>query len=209
MSRKESAYPRQAKGRGDTPPLRACAVAGCTCAGEYRAPRSRNPNDEPLWFCLEHVRDYNRNWNWFEGMGSDEIENYQAQNATWQRPTWKLGERAAGHSAARHHQHQHRAPQDPFDLLGEAGYRFEAGSKRAPVPEARRLSPEDRQALAVLELDAGAAVPDVKSRYKALVKRYHPDRNGGDKSAEARLRQVIDAYRHLRDKGFMREEMNR
>ncbi|TDP45144.1 J domain-containing protein [Zavarzinia compransoris] len=202
MSRKESAYPRQAKGRGDTPPLRPCAVEGCACAGEYRAPRSRNPGDDPLWFCLDHVRDYNRNWNWFEGMGSDEIERYQSQNATWQRPTWKLGERAGGRSAARHYQEQPQAPHDPFDLLGEAGYRIEAG----PAPQARRLSPEDRQALAVLELDAGAAAADVKPRYKALVKRYHPDRNGGNKDAEARLRQVIDAYRHLRDKGFMREE---
>lgn len=207
MPRKESAYPRRANGPGESAALRPCASEGCLCAGEYRAPRSRNPNDTPLWFCLEHVREYNRTWNWFEGMGADEIETYQSQNATWHRPTWKLGERAGGRSQARHHA-EHLA-HDPFDLLGEAGYRIDGTARNGAVPEARRLSPEDKEALAVLELDAGVSAPDVKSRYKALVKRYHPDRNGGDKAAEARLRKVIDAYRHLRDKGFMREELAR
>ena len=207
MSRKESAYPRRAaNGPRENPSLRVCAAAGCTCAGEYRAPRSRNPADEPLWFCLDHVREYNKTWNWFDGMGQEEIERYQSQNSTWQRPTWRLGERSAGSRSGNHHDGAHH---DPFDLLGEAGYRFDGKAKSGAVPETRRISPEDKHALAVLELDAGVSAPDVKSRYKALVKRYHPDRNGGDKSAEARLREVIDAYRHLRTKGFMREEVAR
>ncbi|MDD3445448.1 MAG: J domain-containing protein [Zavarzinia sp.] len=207
MSRKESAYPRRAKGPGETPPLRTCASDGCCLAGEYRAPRSRDPKDEPLWFCLDHVRDYNRNWNWFEGMGSAEIERYQSQNATWHRPTWRLGDRAGGKAGSQ--QDNAAAPHDPFDFLGEAGYRIDPKAKAVPEAAARPLSPEDKRALAVLELDAGVAAPEVKTRYKALVKRYHPDRNGGDKGAEDRLRQVIEAYRHLRDKGFMREETNR
>lgn len=207
MPRKESAYPRRAAYSGETPTLRPCDSEGCPCAGEFRAPRSRNPSDPPLWFCMEHVREYNQSWNWFAGMQTDEIEQYQSQNATWQRPTWKLGERAGGRSQARHY--AEGMPLDPFDLMGEAGIRFEAKGKAGAAPTVRRLSSEDKQALAVLELDAGVSAPDVKSRYKALVKRYHPDRNGGDKSAEARLRQVIDAYRYLRDKGFMREELSR
>lgn len=206
MSRKESAYPRRARSPGETPPLRTCASEGCALAGEYRAPRSRDPKAEPLWFCLDHVREYNRNWNWFEGMEAAEIETYQSQNATWHRPTWRLGERSSGRGGAQHQQAPHL---DPFDLMGEAGYRIEPGTKAGPAPAPRPLSNEDRKALAVLELDAGAAAPDVKSRYKTLVKRYHPDRNGGDKGAETRLRQVIEAYRHLRDKGFMREETTR
>jgi len=205
MSRKESAYPRRAQGHRESPPPRPCASEGCSLCGEYRAPRSRNPADQPLWFCLDHVREYNKSWNWFEGMGADEIERYQAQNATWHRPTWKLGERSSGRTSS---EHQH-VPHDPFDLLGEAGLRVDGKPVRGAAPEMRRLSPEDRQALAVLELESGVSGADVKSRYKALVKRYHPDRNGGDKSAEARLRQVIDAYRHLRDKGFMRDELSR
>lgn len=207
MSRKESAYPRRsANGPRENPSLRVCAAKGCDCAGEYKAPRSRNPDDEPLWFCLDHVREYNKSWNWFEGMEQDEIEDYQAKNSTWQRPTWRLGELHASNRAATA---RGDMSHDPFGLLGEAGYRFEPARGQAAQPQARPLSPEDKRALAVLDLDASVSAPDVKSRYKALVKRYHPDRNGGDKSAEARLREVIDAYRHLRTKGFMREELTR
>ena len=50
--------------------------------------------------------------------------------------------------------------------------------------------------------DADASAQEVKTRFKALVKRHHPDANGGDRSSEERLREIIQAYNYLKSIGF-------
>src|ERR687892_757425 len=45
-----------------------CQWPGCRCAGEYRAPKSRERLREFYLFCLDHVRAYNRAWDFFKGM---------------------------------------------------------------------------------------------------------------------------------------------
>ncbi len=190
MSRRESEYPRRPGAPRNEPPPPLCAAPGCLLPGDHRAPRSRDPKDGDLRFCLDHVRDYNRNWNWFQGMSQGEIEAYQARNATWHRPTWRLGTNGSGH-----------APDDPLRILDELG--LAAAGTGAATAEPRRVAPEELRALRTLGLDCGATGTDVKRAYKALVKLYHPDHNGGDTATEPRLRAVIEAYRHLRTKGFV------
>ena len=56
----------------------------------------------------------------------------------------------------------------------------------------------DRKALTVLRLDSTACFADIRRAYKELVRRYHPDSNGGDRSLEGKLQEVIDAYTHLK-----------
>jgi len=171
----------------DAPPRR-CEHPGCTCAGEYRAPRSRAALGSYYWFCLEHVRAYNQAWNYFAGMSQDEIEAYQRAAVTWHRPTWRLGERGA--SAAP------RVPLDTFSLFD-----WEP-DQEVRVGDLKPLEPEHRRALGALGLERTATLQDIKMRYKQLVKRFHPDANPGDQEAEERFKTISAAYRYLLTCGY-------
>lgn len=171
--------------------MRRCDVDGCACDGEYRAPKSRDRLNDYYWFCLDHVREYNRGWDYYAGMAPEEIEAQVRSDTTWNRPTWRLGQRGAttvrGERDFRIH--------DPFGFFAEDGGPF-SGSTQAP-PKRRPQSPEER-ALALFDLDHPVTLETVKMRYKALVKLHHPDANGGDKAAEERLKLINEAYATLR-----------
>ena len=133
--------------------------------------------NEFWWFCLEHVRAYNAAWNYYAGMSEREIEAELKRDVVWRRPTWPLRGRA------------YRQPEDPFDFFSE---RADDGP-----PEADRGSATDVRALAVLDLVPPVSVDMIKRRYKELVKRHHPDANGGDRDAEERLKAINLAYGQL------------
>ncbi|MFO1081966.1 MAG: J domain-containing protein [Reyranellaceae bacterium] len=169
------------------PHLRACEAPGCGLGGDFRAPHSRDRLNEYRWFCLEHVREYNKNWDYFAGLGADQIEAHIRADTTWRRPVWPLGARRNGRGPTR--------IVDPFDLAGEAGIE----DKPAPKMDgSEQLTPAERSALDVLELSWPLTRADVKSRYKELVKLHHPDANGGAREAEERLKEINAAYSTLR-----------
>ncbi len=183
MSRpRTNTYHRPQRPLGAEPRL--CEHPGCREAGEYRAPRSRKSLNEFYWFCLEHVRSYNASWDFYRGMSAAEIEASRRADIVGQRPTWPLGR---------------RGPQY-FDLrdeaLREALRRFFHADHEPPRAK-RPVTPEE-EALAVLELDATATHAEIKTKYKELVKRHHPDANGGDKVAEDRLKVINQAYSFLK-----------
>ncbi len=163
----------------------ACAVPGCRAEATHKAPKSRRELDRYFWFCLEHVRDYNASWDYYDGMDEGQIEDHRREDVTWRRPTWPLGGRGSGPGGDWTVQID-----DPFGLLGEHAER------RVPPP-GKPASKAD-QALDVLGLAAPATADDVKARYIELVKRWHPDANGGDKAAEERLKLVNEAYTTLK-----------
>lgn len=173
---------------------RRCDAPGCTGAGEYRAPRSRAALNDYLWFCLPHVREYNAAWDYYRGMGPEEIEAHLRQDAAWQRPTWPLG-RLGGHR-----RFDPELLRDPLGVLhGTPLHAARRGRAEAPRAEkAAQPPPELRAALDVLGLDWPVEPPALRARYKELAKRYHPDANGGDRQAEERLKDVNRAYSLLR-----------
>lgn len=157
-------------------------MPGCNAVGAYQAPKDRHRLREYYWFCLEHVREYNRRWNYFDGLSRAEIEAYQAGAATWHRPTWRsTGQRGAGHERWR-------------DDLGV----FDGAADIDGAAEARAArdtwTPEQRRAFSVLNLDGDASAAEVKTRYKELVKLLHPDLHGGDPHMEDRLKEINQAY---------------
>ena len=81
------------------------------------------------------------------------------------------------------------------------GRRPGAGHAR-PAPEARKILNAQRRALETLGLEADAKRTDIKAKFKVLVKRHHPDANGGDRSFEDQLREIIQAYNYLKSAGF-------
>ncbi len=182
--------------------LPGCQWPGCDAPATHRAPKGRLRASEYWRFCLEHVREYNNSYNFFAGMSDDAIAKYQKEAITGHRPTWKMGS-IGGQRAAKRGRAGVRGEwetNDPFSLFGEAGARWSSQAKR--VAEGRTVLNAQRRALGVLGLEADAKRTDIKSRFKVLVKRHHPDANGGDRASEDQLREIIQAYNYLKSAGF-------
>lgn len=164
---------------------RDCAWDGCCAEGLYRAPRSRSELRDFLWFCLDHVREYNQRWDFFAGMSEAEIESHLRDDTTWHRPSWRFGTQFAGGAA-------HWS--DPFGFFGEERDAGRAGRQAA------RADPRDTAMMRAMDLEPGFTLEELKQRYKVLVKRHHPDLHGGDRTAEERLKRINEAYKYLKDK---------
>jgi DnaJ domain len=179
---------------------RRCAVLGCTEAAELRVPKTRYNMDDRHWLCRRHVRERNESWNFFEGMSGEEVEQHCLDALTGHRPTWPLGKRAAmgqerGEGDGKKAFQNHRFD-DGFAV-------FEDAADPARAPRVSRLTKGQLDALAILNLEDNATLHEIKARYKELVKRFHPDANGGNRGTEERLKQVIKAYGHLRATGLV------
>lgn len=171
---------------------RLCEQDGCEEPGEFRAPgedghRADGPG-QWRWFCLDHVRAFNDRYNYFAGMSPDEIADAQRPFAGWERETRAFG--TAAHAPG---------PRwadftDPLDAIGARFAEF----RKPERTDGKPLTDRDRKALKVLGLGADADRRALRRRYADLVHRYHPDRNGGDRSHEKALQDVISAYTQLK-----------
>lgn len=172
-----------------------CAWEGCRAAGEFRAPKDRRLAAYVM-YCLEHVRAYNAKWDFHAGCSVADLEAEIRSAATWERPTWKLGTLGAGYRSGR----AAKRVSDPFGFSG--GTEFEDRKKtRAEDAQARATpgGPAARtKALKVLELSGPVTLATLKERYKILVKKYHPDANGGSAEAESRMKVINEAYHTLK-----------
>ena len=163
-------------------------MPGCGAPGEYRAPKARNQLNEYWWFCLDHVRAYNAAWDFYKGMTPGQIEAQLRADTSWQRPSWPLG-----HLGARL---EEAFARDPLNILDAA--RMRAGTHHAR--HTAEAPSEMREPLAALGLSWPVTLDEVKSRYKELAKRYHPDANNGDRAAEERIKTINLAYAALRSR---------
>ena len=202
--------PPEPEAAADAPKLepkageRACDHPDCRKPATARAPKSREHMDEFYWFCAPHAAEYNRGWNYFEGMTETQQDQFRADAHVGHRPTWqfkasrmsreaaafaaRFGSGAAGKGAG--------AYADAFGMFG-AGASGQAQA-RAAAPAGRTLGRLESRALAELDLEPGSDGPAIRARYTELVKRFHPDANGGDRALEDKLQRVIRAYKTLR-----------
>ena len=183
------------------PQVRMCEFPGCDQPGTHKAPKSKENLREHRWLCMPHVRWVNENWNFFDGMTDAEVQQFQRDAQLGRRPTWKLKDRQSTSWQARGEKATFAGKTDDTYKIFEDGQaarvRSESSGKRTRVVPKLQMD-----ALTVLDLTAEASLNDVKARYKELVKRYHPDVNGGDRSAEERLALVIRAYGVLKKSNF-------
>jgi curved DNA-binding protein CbpA len=182
--------------------LSGCQWPGCTCAATHRAPKGRLREGEYWRFCLEHVREYNHSYNYFAGMSDEAVAKFQKDAVTGHRPTWKLGQsgKQPGTQAGNGRSYPgFGAAADPFGVFTELGSQQRARTEHA---RSRTVRNAERKALDTLGLDVDAKAPDIKARFKLLVKRHHPDANGGDRTCEDKLREIIQAYNYLKSAGF-------
>lgn len=176
---------------------RRCEAPGCDDAGEFRAPGNRPSGfDGPgnwRWFCLDHVREFNSGYDWFDGMSADEIFEAQSPLAGWATETRAFRPTAGVDTAPRWADFA-----DPLEAINARARMRRGDYMRAAEASSRGIPPEERRAHEVLGLGLDADRSALRRRYSMLVRKYHPDRNGGDRSHESRLQQVVDAYQRLR-----------
>jgi hypothetical protein len=170
-----------------TSPGAPCSHPGCAAQGIYRAPKGREREGEYFIFCKDHIREYNASYDYFRGMDDESMAKFRQADAIGHRPTWKIGSRAAPASHV-----------DP-SVFAEARAARRRGVRGAQRPDdPPRYNVLALKALMTLELGGDATPARIKARYKDLVKRHHPDANGGDRSSEDKLREIIQAYNYLR-----------
>jgi hypothetical protein len=172
-----------------------CDWVGCKEKGTHRAPKGRGREKDYWNYCIDHVREYNAKYNYFAGMKDDEVLAYQKDALTGHRPTWKMGTGKRGKP-------DFDSALDPLGVIRELNGRTNSRPDPDHKPQQRIVRNVERKALETMGLEAGATNAQVKARFKVLVKRHHPDANGGDRSSEDRLVEVIQAYNYLKSVGF-------
>ena len=176
-----------------------CDWENCGRPGVHRAPKGRHREGEYFNFCLDHVRQYNKSYNYFSGMDNDSVASFMKSASIGHRPTWKMGVNRGSEREPAQPKSFSGPAHDPFELFrGTHNYQAETDAER----RRRRMTEAQKRAFDVLKLDLSADKAEIKARFKELVKRHHPDANGGDRSSEERLRQIIQAHNVLKQAGF-------
>ena len=175
---------------------KACDYPGCAQKGAYRAPKSPDHLDEYFWFCRDHVREYNLKWNFFGAATDEEFQKLLEKDRLWERETKPFSRKDDGRAWAR------LGIDDPMGLLGEKATQ----SPGKPVSNAtRKLPAQERKAVEILDARDSWTKSEIRKQYKSLVKDLHPDMNGGDRSDEERLQEVVWAWDQIKDSRYFKE----
>ena len=162
-----------------------CDWESCKESGKFKAPLEKDNSKNYRWLCEEHIKLFNKSWNYFDGMDQNEIENFLKSDLTWHRPTQKFG-----------------SSDNFFNILWtnvlNDKFNFFKEEKNINNLNGRKFDTKDRDAFRIMGLELNASWPIVKKQFKTLVKKFHPDRNAGNKKFEDKLKRITLAYSHLK-----------
>jgi len=161
-----------------------CEWKNCKNIGDFKAPVEKDNSKNFRLLCKEHIKAFNNSWNYFEGMSQNEIENFLKSDLTWHRPTQKFGSSDNFFNIL-----WNNALNDKFNFFKEESMNNLNGTK---------LSSKDIDAFKIMGLELNASWPIIQKRFKTLVKKFHPDKNSGDKQFEDKLKKITLAYSHLK-----------
>jgi DnaJ domain len=178
---------------------RGCDFNGCKEPGQYRAPQSPERLDDYFWFCKEHAREYNLKWNFFQGTTDAEFQAFLDKDRLWGRATEPFGKQGVEARAW-----QRLGVDDPIEILGERATQ-NPGRGPAAAAATRKLPATERKALEILDARDTWTRTEIRKQYKSLVKDLHPDMNGGDRSDEDRLQEVVWAWDQIKESRYFRE----
>jgi hypothetical protein len=185
------------------PEERVCEHPQCRSKATARAPKSPTMRNEFYWFCQSHAGQYNKAWNFFEGMSEDTARAHVEADYYGQRPTWNF---ASGSNSRRRAQRASKDFKDgffdPFSMFNEQPPPGQKRAKTKPVDGTEGMGRLQKRALETLSLDPTATRSEVRKRYAELVRTYHPDSNGGDRSMEELLQKVVASYQILKSEGM-------
>ena len=162
-----------------------CEWENCNESGKFKAPLERDNSKDYRWLCEEHIKSFNKNWNYFDGMSQAEIENFLKSDLTWHRPTQKFGSSDNFFNIL-----WNNALSDKFNLFNE--------NKIFNSLNGKHLNEKDKDAFRIMGLEFNTDWPSVQKKFKTLVKKFHPDRNSGNKQFEDKLKKITLAYSHLK-----------
>ncbi|MEO0358014.1 MAG: J domain-containing protein [Pseudomonadota bacterium] len=169
---------------------RVCEHAGCQEPGKYRAPKSPDILDEFFWFCKDHVREYNLKWNFFDGATEEDMQAQVDSDRVWERDTQPFKKTAEERAWAR------LGVDDAHQVLGGNATQ---NPGRSITGATRKLPATERKALDILEAKDHWTKAEIRKAYKGLIKILHPDMNGGDRSQEEQLAEVMWAWDQIKD----------
>jgi hypothetical protein len=182
---------RAATGASETS-TRVCEHEGCSEPGKFRAPKAPDVLDDYFWFCQEHVREYNAKWSFFDGTTEAELNAQQSKDKVWERQTRPMGDPEARAWAR-------LGIEDPHQVLGANATQNPGKNAAGTSGGGRRLPPTERRAIEILEAKDSWTKAEVRKAYKKLIKVLHPDMNGGDRSQEEQLQEVVWAWDQIKD----------
>jgi len=185
---------------GEKPANQTCQWEGCEKPATHKAPMGRDREGQYIWLCIEHVREYNKNFNYFSGLGDDDVAKIQKDALTGGRPTWTMGVNKDGRGQKSPYSHGDPRAAIADRVIARSMRRTgQTSGKGGPI---RKLKALEKKAFDDFGMPHAATADELKTRYKALVKRHHPDSNGGDRSTEKRLQEIIKSYKILKQGGF-------
>jgi len=162
-----------------------CEWENCMEIGNYKAPMEKDNSKNYRWLCVEHIKLFNKNWDYFDGMNQNEIEIFLKSDMTWHRPTQKFG-----------------SSDNFFNILWNNAlndkFNFFKHEKNTHSLNEKKLSEKDIDAFKIMGLELNASWPIIQKKFKTLVKKFHPDKNSGNKQFEDKLKKITLAYSHLR-----------
>ena len=178
-----------------TLPDKSCQWSECDLHGEFKAPLDHQDLQKMGWFCLKHIRLYNRAWNYYAGMTEAEVEADRRGDTVWQRSTWAINSDHDKNGV----QFQAGGPTfaDPFSFFNDGGASARPSSDRDDEMRRPTLSTTQEKAFKIFGLDLFANEAAIKRRYKELVKRHHPDANLGDPNSEETIKCINEAYQNI------------
>lgn len=175
---------------------KACDYPGCKEKAAFRAPKSPDLLDEFFWFCKDHIREYNLKWNFFQGTTDEEFQKFLDKDRVWERETKPFSRIGDGNAWAR------LGVNDPMALLGEKATQ---NPGRVLSQATRKLPATERKAIEILDARDTMSKTEIRKVYKGLIKVLHPDMNGGDRSHEEQLQEVVWAWDQLKDSRYFRD----
>ena len=161
-----------------------CEWKNCKEFGKYKAPTERDNSKKFKLLCDEHIKLFNKSWNYFAGMSDDEITNFLKSDVTWHRPTQQFG-----------------SPDNFFNILWNNAlndkFKIFKDEKNKNINKTQ-LCKKDRDAFDIMGLNFNADYETVQKKFKILVKKFHPDKHSGNKVYEDKLKKITMAYSHLK-----------
>ena len=163
-----------------------CAWENCFEIGEYRAPTEKDNSKKYKLLCLVHIKEFNKNWNYFSDMTESEIFDFLKSDMTWHKPTQSFS-----------------SSDNFFKILWNNALKDELKSANFINKQNNlkkfKFNNNDIKAFSVLGISVGLKWSKVQEKFKKLVKKFHPDMNAGNKKYEDKLKVITLAYTQLKN----------
>ena len=172
--------------------IRECDKKECKQKGEFKAPKSRKNLNEYYFFCLDHVKEYNKSWDFYRGLTVNQIESSLREDTIWNRPSWPL-------------------KGNPYKVIEQINNLYDDKINELNLDNNKRnyfqnkifnerFTTEENKALSILNVKLPITLEKIKKNYKKLVKIFHPDVNGNNKNAEEKFKEINKSYKIILNK---------